>query len=295
MIKKYLEYITEKYSCNEDVKNITQLIYDEINKNIDKLLTTGELTIQDLLHDNYTDIIFINDIIKIKLGSRDYGELTTCEIKNNVILINVLIEYKLTHKDILNKKLNEKIKYTINHEFNHVIERYYSDELSNSWNISKNIDLLRLRYNPYKTKIENFDKYDMIDDILHFLYLSQPHELRARLSSLYEELKNKDLKFEEYENYIKNTDIYKELENICLIDPNFLIKKIDSDILKDIMKRLFNITKNCEKEFVKYFNRLKINNKTYLEKMLKSYYFIFENPLSRDEFDRKIDFNKYIK
>lgn len=38
MIEDFIEYITERYTCNQDVKNITDLLFDEINNRFDELL-----------------------------------------------------------------------------------------------------------------------------------------------------------------------------------------------------------------------------------------------------------------
>lgn len=285
MIEDFIEYITERYTCNQDAKNITDLLFDEINNRFDELLSNKKLILTSVLENNYKSLIFINDIIEIHLSDRDYGRLDKCQIKNNIILTKIYIEYKIKESEKIIKRLlkKSKIRNTINHEFNHVVEYYHSEKMSDSWDIAKKITILREKY-----------KDDKIDNILHILYLSQPHEIRSRISSLYEDIKDYSGNTHNFEIYIKTLVIYKELKYLSMIEPELLLKNIKDNDIIDIMNTLFNIDKNHRKEFIKYFNKLKISNDKMLEKILKSYYYLFENYICDDDFSKKIDFLQYL-
>lgn len=300
MIKFYDEFLFEQHGSNKLVVKLTDYIIKIINNNIGKLILNNQLTLKSELN-NFKEIKFENDIINLKLSNRFYGNMnpTTIKIENNIINGLVMnIEFVLSDPEKFAKQIfnNSALSNTISHELLHIIELYLTEQQKNakakSWN--------------YGEKLQNMqDKYKDKNwiDISYFIYLSLPHEMRARIEQLNTDIRNKNIKgIKSTIDYIKTTKIYKDVEFISNLDLNIVFKKMKKDInylniIKDFnLLFLENDVKEIdrqEKEFLKYFESIKLKNKKLLQKLLKVSY-NFEN-FSYFEFpDIEINYEDYL-
>ena len=69
---KHLKNFNEKLHVNNDVKHLTNIIYNKIYHLIPKLILKGEVVIDNLLQD-YSRIKFKNDKIIVKSGNNGGG------------------------------------------------------------------------------------------------------------------------------------------------------------------------------------------------------------------------------
>jgi hypothetical protein len=281
-IKNINNFINEKHHVNQDVRHLTNLIYDKIYQLIPNLIIKKEIIIENLLQDNYNRIKFKNDKIIIKIG-KNRGSINEPIINNDIVenlIINLSIN--LSDKEISQKKLiNNKVKETINHESQHIIEFYHSDgNLSRSWSFDK-------RLKRHKDKFNNKEWLD----ICYFFYLTEDHEMRSRVSQSLEILKNG--------GDLLNSNVYKDLVFLSKLDPDILIKKMNRhidfgliivDFVKNVLLRKGDYLK-IFKSYIKEINKEAEKNKRKILKILYSW----ENPesISEEYIEKNIDYESY--
>ena len=283
-ILKYTKFINEKHHVNQDVRHLTNLIYNKIYQLLPNLIVKREIIIENFLQDNYSRIKFKNDKIIVKLG-KNWGSINEPIINNDVVenlIINLSIN--LSDKEVSGKKLiDNKIKETINHECQHVIEFYHSDGiLSKSWDFDKRL----------KKHEKKFNNKEWLD-ICYFFYLSEQHEIRSRVSQSLEILKNG--------GDLLNSSIYKDLDFLSNLDADVLIKKMNNyndfgiilvDFVKNVLLRKGDYIK-IFRSYIKDINKEASKSKKKILKVLHS----FENPESMLEeyIEKNIDYQNYLK
>jgi hypothetical protein len=283
-ILKYTKFINEKHHVNQDVRHLTNLIYNKIYQLLPNLIVKREIIIENFLQDNYSRIKFKNDKIIVKLG-KNWGSINEPIINNDVVenlIINLSIN--LSDKEVSGKKLiDNKIKETINHECQHVIEVYHSDGiLSKSWDFDKRL----------KKHEKKFNNKEWLD-ICYFFYLSEQHEIRSRVSQSLEILKNG--------GDLLNSSIYKDLDFLSNLDAAVLIKKMNNyndfgiilvDFVKNVLLRKGDYIK-IFRSYIKDINKEAKKSKKKILKVLHS----FENPESMLEeyIEKNIDYQNYLK
>lgn len=283
-ILKYTKFINEKHHVNQDVRHLTNLIYNKIYQLLPNLIVKREIIIENFLQDNYSRIKFKNDKIIVKLG-KNWGSINEPIINNDVVenlIINLSIN--LSDKEVSGKKLiDNKIKETINHECQHVIEFYHSDGiLSKSWDFDKRL----------KEHEKKFNNKEWLD-ICYFFYLSEQHEIRSRVSQSLEILKNG--------GDLLNSSIYKDLDFLSNLDADVLIKKMNNyndfgiilvDFVKNVLLRKGDYIK-IFRSYIKDINKEAKKSKKKILKVLHS----FENPESMLEeyIEKNIDYQNYLK
>jgi len=250
--------------------------------------------------ENFKDIKFSNDVIEIEISEKNYSFIDIDKLNFENESINnlyVYINFKISETESILKQLDfrNEIKKILNHEFNHVIERYLTSinnrKYAESWEYGKKLQSLQKKYVEY-------------DEILHFIYLSLPHEMRSRVSHMSQKLKNIDKK--DIIDYIKNSKEYKDSDFLTKIDIDLILQKIKSyenydNFIKDFTNIfLENNSKNYEKNFIIYIENLKNRNKKLKSKLLKtSYLYLNERETfnfgNGDIIDRDIDYNEYIR
>lgn len=279
---KYTKFINEKHHVNQDVRHLTNLIYNKIYQLLPNLIVKREIIIENFLQDNYSRIKFKNDKIIVKLG-KNWGSINEPIINNDVVenlIINLSIN--LSDKEVSGKKLiDNKIKETINHECQHVIEFYHSDGiLSKSWDFDKRL----------KKHEKKFNNKEWLD-ICYFFYLSEQHEIRSRVSQSLEILKNG--------GDLLNSSIYKDLDFLSNLDADVLIKKMNNyndfgiilvDFVKNVLLRKGDYIK-IFRSYIKDINKKAKKSKKKILKVLHS----FENPESMLEeyIEKNIDYQNY--
>lgn len=280
---KYGKFVNEKHHVNQDVRHLTNLVYNKIYQLVPNLIVKKQIIIENLLQDNYSRIRFKGDKIIVKLG-KNSGSINKPIINNDIVenlIINLSIN--LSDKEISQKKLiNNRVKETINHECQHIIEFYHSDgTLSNSWDFDK-----RLKY--HESKFNNKEWLDMC----YFFYLSEKHEMRSRVSQSLEILKNG--------GDLLNSSVYKDLDFLSKLDPDVLIHKMGKYedfgiILVDFVKNVLLRKGNHIKIFKSYIKNINKESDKCKKKILKILY-SFENPesLSEEYIEKNIDYKNYI-
>jgi hypothetical protein len=283
-IKNVNNFINEKHHVNQDVRHLTNLIYNKIYQLIPNLIIKKEIIIENFLQDNYNRIKFKNDKIIIKIG-KNWGSINE-PIINNEIVENLIINLSinLSDKEILQKKLiNNKVKETINHESQHIIEFYHSDgNLSISWSFDK-------RLKKHENKFNNKEWLD----ICYFFYLTEEHEMRSRVSQSLEILKNG--------GDLLNSSVYLDLNFLSRLDSDVLIKKMNKhidfvliieDFVKNVLLRKGDYLK-IFKSYIKEINKEAEKNKRKILKILYSW----ENPesISEEYIEKNIDYKSYSK
>ena len=269
MILNYKEFITESNGTNTIVKKLTKHLLNIINYNFGKLLINKKIILNNSLS-NFKDINFTNDEIEISISNKPYGYIkpNSLTISGNTIdNLKMTLHITLKSYEISSKELqNNEISSIISHEFSHIIELFLSKNKSKSWFEGESLQFLQHKY----TSDINFQK------ISHMIYLSLPHEIRARIEQLNSDIEINNLKDRiDILNYIKNSKIYNDVKNISKTSPEFIINELKKDInfnniLTDINNLLLNnYTKDYEKELLKYFKKLKERNIIYSKKLLK--------------------------
>ena len=296
-IKNYEDILFESYGSNKLVVNLTDKIFNLINKNFGKLLLNKNIQISNSIL--YDDIEFIKDKINIQISNRDYANINITKLKvyNNIIEdLIITLEFIPTNQEISAKSIlkTNKLYNNISHELLHVVELYLTQKGKNnaakSWKQGEILNDLKIKYN-------NDKKWQ---EISYFIYLSLPHEQRARIQQLNIEIDNLNINgSKNVVNYIKTSNIYKDIEFLSKINSSITLDNLKNDInyneiLKDFSIYFLEKQNNFENNFLIYFNKIKIQNKKLLRKLIKISY-KFENYNTDDYFDRIIDYNEYIK
>jgi len=294
LIYNWDNFILEKFGKNDIAKNLSDRIFDIINRNLGKLILNKELKITNSIGE-IDGVKFINDEINVNILDRNYGNMNPMSIiieDNSISNLKINLEFTLDESEKKYKEISStnRLLGTINHESLHLIERYLTfineNDFSKSWEMGEILDNLR---NKYKSS-NNWQ-----DDISYFIYLSLPHEMRARLHQLNSEIKSNGIK--DVMQYIKSSKIYKDVEFISNIDISKILNKLKLDrdyslILKDFsLEFLKNDNKNYEKNFTDYLKRIKTKNKKLLDKLLRTSYNFESVSLP----DKVLDYEKYKK
>lgn len=286
-MKKIIKYdkfkINERYHVNQDVKHLTNIIYNKVYQLINNLILKKEITIENLLQDNYTRIKFRGDKIRLKLGT-NHGSINEPKLVNDVMYgLIIELSIKLSKEELTQKKLIKNvIRETINHECQHIIEFYHSDSnLSKSWDFNKRL----------KTHEDKFDNKEWMD-ICYLFYLAEEHELRSKVSQSFELLKNGE--------NLYNSELYKKIDLLTKLDSDVILNKMDKydefgiiliDFVKNVLLRKGDYIK-IFKSYIKDINRLSLDYKNKILRVLYSY----ENPNSflEENIERKIKYSEYI-
>jgi hypothetical protein len=274
--------INEKYHISQDVRHLTNIIYNKIYLLIPNLIIKKEITISNLLQDNYSRIKFKNDIIKIKLGN-NHGGIKNIDLKNNIINLELELTINLSSKELSQKKLiNNKIKETINHECQHIIEFYHSDgDLSKSWDFHKRL----------KTHENKFNNRKWLD-VCYLFYLAEEHELRSKVSQSLELLKNGEDLYE--------SEIYKNIDLLTRLNTELILDRMNEyddfgiilfDFVKNVLLKKGDTIK-IFKSYIKYINKISLSYKNKILRVLYSY----ENPnvFLEENIEKDIDYREYI-
>lgn len=288
VISNYDNFILEKYGYNIIASNLSDRIISIVNDNFGKLLINKKIQIKNSIG-NISNIKFINDTINIKLSERSYGNMNPTSLiidGKNIYNLILNLELKLSETELRLKRLTDnKITDVISHECLHIIELFLTKDndrdFTKSWEMGEKLHNLKNKY----INDENWQ------NISYFIYLSLPHELRGRLQQLNNEIKGLD---GDIIKYIKNTKIFKDIEFLSNVDENILLSKIKSDsnyknIIKDFSEYFLNSGGDYERNFLKYIKKIKIKNKKYLHKILKSSYNVF----NFGTIDNDINYNEY--
>lgn len=283
-LSKYKEFkINERYHVSQDVKHLTNLIYNKIYQLVPNLILRKEIVIENLLQDNYSRIKFKGDKIKVKLG-KNHGAINEPNlIKDVVENLTINLSIKLSNVELTQKKLiNNKIRESINHECQHIIEFYHSDgNLSKSWDFDKRL----------KEHEEKFDNKEWLD-ICYLFYLAEEHELRSKVSQSLELLKNGE--------DLYKSDLYKKIDILTKLDSNVILSKMDKydefgiiliDFVKNVLLRKGDYIK-IFKSYIEDINRLSLIYKNKILRVIYSY----ENPNAflEEYIEKDIDYTEFI-
>lgn len=280
------DFLNEKLGVNEDVKKLTNIIYDAVVHNIDKLKNDKILIFNNFLQNNYQDLVIFNDKLIFKISDNFHAGIINQKNKNNLI---VYLEI------VFNVNISEihKLKQIINHELTHIIENLYSKELSKDWDI----------YQKFKEHQKIFKNYPTWIDISNIFYDILSHELRSRTSSTYEILKSLNTKdMEILKKTIISSSEYKKLNDILNIEPDKILQILKdeypnyNEILSHFMMNVFN--KNyTDDNFIKLFNNMKYKVQKQIKKLLRlvSTILLEKNGYFEEFDDKNINYSEYIK
>lgn len=292
LIQNYDTIIFERYGQNKLTSFISDEIIKIINQNIGQLILNGSITLKSVIPKT-KGITFTDDIIKITLSNRFYGNINPLSmiIKDNNIRNLVLnLELILTPIEMQSRRLiDNNIESTIEHELLHTIEKYLTisdgNKLSNSFSMDEKLKEIDKLYNNSQNWL----------DISYLIYLSFPHEIRARIQQLNKDIESKHINgISNVINYIKTAKIYKDLKFPTNIDEHIILKKLKKDkdykdILENFSKNVLNNENiNYEKNFTDYIKKIKQKNKKMLDKLERTSY-NFEN-INNDKVIKYKDF-----
>lgn len=287
--------ILESYGRNDLAKKLTKHLLVLINQNIGKLIFSKKI---QLRLGSVESLKFINDSINITLSNRNYGSINA----NSYIIdgdqikdLSINLELQLSSSELKAKRLlGNKIESIIEHEFLHLSEQYLTivnnGIISKSWKMDQDLKILQNKY----PDAENWLK------ISYFIYLSLPHELRARIQQLNNEIEQQHIKgIKNIIPFIKGTKIYNDLIFLSNVNQNILLDRLKLDIdyqniISDFSKVfLKNKSHNLEKNFLDYIKKIKDKNKKMIDKLLRSSYNFesheFDNDIIKyDDFKNKI-------
>jgi len=286
MIKFYNDFLLEKYGSNNLAKDLSYYTINLINSNFPKLLKDGKLHISI---DSFKKLNFKFSKINVYLSNKTYGNINMENyfITNDIIYdLEMNLYLQLNIQDLKLKNINyNKIVDTIRHEFLHIIEIYFTDKnqkkLANSWKKGEIIFNLRKKYTD-----------NNIQDIIHIMYLSLPHEMRSRVEQINSEIEKSNLSDKnKIINFIKNNTIYKDCLFIINLDIFKILKLLKTK--KDFNDFLNDLNIN-EEGFKNYLNEIINLNLKFKNKILKTY-LNFESIKSNQNFDHyQIDYSKYL-
>lgn len=258
MIENFDNFLNEKLGVNKDVKKITNLIFDLVMKNLTKLKNEKILIFNNVLQNNYGDLIFFNDILIFNLSDNFNSGIVDQKNKDNRVIF-LEIKFNVNIKNI------NLLKNIINHELTHVIENLYSKELCKEWIYYKKLKIHQLKYKDYKYWF----------DITHLFYETLYQELRSRTSETYEFLKSKETKdISELKKLILTSPEYLKLKNMTKINPKLILITMKQkysnyiEILSDLMENVFN-KKYTEENFIKFIENIKYKVSKQIKKLLR--------------------------
>jgi len=230
MIRNYDNFLFEKYGSNELVRKLTFYLEDVINKNIGKLILNKKIVLNGSLK-NFTDINFLNDEIEIVLSNETHGGvyLKLLLIDNNKIEnLKLVFKMVLSPVEKTSKKLNRdnKIINIISHEFLHVVELFLTKLNNNlesrSWEYGDRLKILKKKY-------LNSCEFQKVE---YLIYLSLPHEIRARIEQLNKNVEQKNIiGIKKTQEYIKTTKIYKDVDFLSTINIDKILLKLKKLIM----------------------------------------------------------------
>jgi len=252
MINNYSEYlILEKLGVNNDIKSISEYIFNLIKKN-DKE-TTYIINSDDI---ELEKIILDKIILKIK--------------KENE---NISGYFNIQKSDITEKGLYAIINFhgapdihTIYHELNHALQFYY---------IGKTQSLKQLsNLKSFNTKSNN----EVIKEFLYLLYISENSELDSFISESYKKLKNILLSIKEinkdkfnitilFKEFYKDTPSYNHYELL----KNYNIDKKFEPFKKEDIVSFIDYIENKNRFYKKYYKKNLFNIIRLIFKELKDY------------------------
>ena len=164
--------------------------------------------------------------------SFDSSKKSLSKIGSNTILVNQGFGFEIYLKnDDMEKldveKVRKLLKPTIGHELTHCYETYNRVKTSG--------DPFQGRESILNSAIKMMDdfKYPSWSNFLHLVYLHLSFEVNARVTQIYYELEDSDIKTtEEFMDYLKKTSAYKEAEILENFDAkefidNFEIRGLD--------------------------------------------------------------------
>lgn len=285
--------ILESYGRNDLAKKLTKHLLFLINQNIGKLIFFKKI---QLRLGSVENLKFINDSINITLSNRNYGSINANSYiidGNQIKDLTINLELQLSSSELKAKRLlGNKIESIIEHEFLHLSEQYLTilnnGIISKSWKMDQDLKILQNKY----PDAENWLK------ISYFIYLSLPHELRARIQQLNNEIEQQHIKgIKNIIPFIKGTKIYNDLIFLSNMNQNILLDKLKldidyQDIISDFSKVfLKNKSHNLEKNFLDYIKKIKDKNKKMIDKLLRSSYnfesYEFDNDIIKyDDFKK---------
>lgn len=285
--------ILESYGRNDLAKKLTKHLLFLINQNIGKLIFFKKI---QLRLGSVENLKFINDSINITSSNRNYGSINANSYiidGNQIKDLTINLELQLSSSELKVKRLlGNKIESIIEHEFLHLSEQYLTivnnGIISKSWKMDQDLKILQNKY----PDAENWLK------ISYFIYLSLPHELRARIQQLNNEIEQQHIKgIKNIIPFIKGTKIYNDLIFLSNMNQNILLDKLKldidyQDIISDFSKVfLKNKSHNLEKNFLDYIKKIKDKNKKMIDKLLRSSYnfesYEFDNDIIKyDDFKK---------
>jgi hypothetical protein len=273
---RYDEFrINERYHVSQDVKHLTNLIYNKIYQLIPNLILKKEIVIENLLQDNYSRIKFKGDRIRIKLG-KNHGAVSSIKFVNGEVS-DILLELsvKLLDNEFRSKYLiNNKIKETINHECQHIIEFYHTGgNVPKSWDFNKRLKKHEGLFINYCNRYKINPEYWL--NITHMFYLCEENEIRSNISSTFDYIKNQKVEESNIEDVIVNRKEYKDYKLISVENENTIINNMYrtysffNSVLDDFIKSvILNQNSNIRKAFKSEFNRLKKRSSDCCKRML---------------------------
>jgi hypothetical protein len=92
-------FINEKHHVNQDVRHLTNLIYNKIYQLLPNLIVKSEIIIENFLQDNYSRIKFKDDKIIVKLD-KNWGSING-PIINNDVVENLIINLSINLSRVL--------------------------------------------------------------------------------------------------------------------------------------------------------------------------------------------------
>lgn len=260
----------KRYKLFLESQGTPELVDDIVKNNIDKITMSAKNNKDILLKINKSDLV-ANVIIRFITAERYNGAINYKEcIDSSFNKCDINIYYPIIY-DI------DNIIKTISHELTHLYELYQIKDIFNDTKWKWQDALIN-------TKLQ--DKISKnIEYFRDILYLSLPHELNARVSSLYRYLLMKSDKNKE--NIINNLEQTKEWDNylnLINFSPNKLISSLtitfkdDYDFLFFILNELnsnlgikykIDNMNDVEKYFNKFDKALKKQAEKYKSKLLR--------------------------
>jgi len=245
--------ITEKTGVPDNIYNtatdITYIFLNQFSKlnDINEQTTfniTGNFKINNISFDNIVIKINYKENYNISVESF-YIEPQNHTIKNNIIYYdNIHLNIVLTapqpfnHKDIYKHLLNQE--QTITMGFTHEIKHIYDNI------IKPNKKVLDTALYSGTRELLNNTKVQTIKQFLYVLYYVNNIEGSVRASEMMADIKNKNIKQDQYQEYFNNTKIYKTLS---------IIKKgTFESFISNLLDEKTNMQKYLAKKRILYTN-----------------------------------------
>jgi len=220
MIKSYKSFINERIGV-PNIDHIVETIYDIIIEGLEyNDYNVGLYDFTDELKKRTSDpsFIILSNIKKFEIdyrGDDEDDDTIQGYVTTNDIYLDIS-EYNLSHD----------LKPSISHEITHIYEEFYTKKRSKE---------NRLNVLP---KINVSDDSSDWDDFIHLVYLHLTYEINARVTQLYYEIRNENIRTkEDFIGAVKSSPSWEVVHQLKDFNALEFYENFDDEEIKELISK----------------------------------------------------------